>query len=132
MSYSNYSKAASAYREREVMTASPARLVVLVFDHVLANLHRARTAAEAHNLEVRLDALTRSRAGLMELLTSLDVAKGGELGENLRAIYGFVYGVLMDEAKNPNAKRLDQIINIVAELRGAFESAANVARVPAA
>ena len=34
--------AAVAYREREVLTAAPGRLVVIVFDHLLVNLRRAR------------------------------------------------------------------------------------------
>src|SRR4051812_24276569 len=105
MSYSNSAHAATAYREREVMTASPARLVVLVYDHVLVNLHRARAAADVNNLPARLEALTRARAGIMELLGTLDMDKGGPLATNLRAIYGFVHNQLMDEAKRPDSSR---------------------------
>lgn len=132
MSYSNLSHAASAYREREVLTASPARLVVMVYDHVLANLHRARVAGQHENLAARLEALTNARAGIRELLGTLNLEKGGALGTNLQAIYGFVHTQLMDEVKRPDAKRLARITTIVSDLRNAFDAIAVEAKVPAA
>jgi len=133
MSYSNASNAASAYREREVMTASPARLVVLVYDFVLSNLHRAKAAGEVNNLSARLEALNQSKAGLMQLVSSLDLEKGGAMAANLRAIYGFAYSQLIDEARRPDAHRLERITTIVSELRDAFDTiAVNAARAPAA
>jgi flagellar protein FliS len=133
MSYSNYARAANAYREREVMTATPARLVVIVYDHVLANLFRARATTGTDKLELRLEALTKARAGIMELLTTLDVEKGGDMAKNLRGIYGFVFTQLMDEARRPDLKRLDRITNVVGELREAFATiAGETARVSAA
>jgi flagellar secretion chaperone FliS len=124
MSYSNNSRAASAYREREILNATPGGLVVIVFDHVLVNLVRARAAAAPDKLEIRLEALSKARAGLMELLTTLDVDKGGEIGTNLRSLYGFLYAQLMDEARMPDAVRVEKIIKMVTELRDAFATIA--------
>ena len=133
MSYSAMSHAATTYREREVLTTSPARLVVMVYDHVLVNLNRARLAAQAGNLPARLDALTAARAGIMELLGAVDAEKGGAIGANLRAIYGFVHGQLSDESKHPDASRLERMTKIVSELRNAVDAiAVDAARVPAA
>ena len=132
MSYSN-SHAATAYREREVMAATPAGLVVIVYDHVLANMRRAQAAGAVSNLEVRLEALMRARAGIMHLLTTLDVDKGGEMGTNLRALYGFIFTELMDDARKPDPKRMDRLTNIVTDLREAFSTIAmGSARVSAA
>jgi flagellar protein FliS len=124
MSYSNHSRGASVYRERDVLNASPGRLVVIVFDHVLVSLFRARAAAAADKLELRLEGLTKARAGIMELLTTLDVQKGGQIGTNLRSLYGFLYTQLMDEARNPDPTRLGKIMAMVTELRDAFATIA--------
>lgn len=132
MSYSN-SHAATAYREREVMTATPAGLVVIVYDHVLANMRRAQAAGAVSNLEVRLEALMRARAGIMHLLTTLDADKAGEMGTNLRALYGFIFTELMDDARKPDPKRMDRLTHIVSELREAFSTiSTGAARVSAA
>jgi flagellar protein FliS len=133
MSYQNAAKAAMAYREREVMTASPARLVVIVYDHVISNLHRARAAAQAENLPARLEALTHARDGVMHLLSTLDVSKGGSLASNLRSLYGFMYKELVDEARHPDAHRLAKLTTMATDLREAFAAlAADAAKVPAA
>ena len=132
MSYSN-SHAATAYREREVMTASPARLVVIVYDHVLANLRRARQPVQSSNLEVRIEALGRARDGIMDLLATLDVDKGGAIAVNLRALYGFIYTELMDEVRKRDPQRMDRLTDMVTELREAFAIVAiGGARVSAA
>jgi flagellar secretion chaperone FliS len=132
MSYSN-SHAATAYREREVMTATPAGLVVIVYDHVLANLRRAQAAGAVSNLEVRLEALSRARDGIMHLLMTLDVDKGGPMAVNLRALYGFIFTELMDEGRKRDPQRMDRLMHMVSELREAFSTVAvGTARVSAA
>ena len=42
MSYGAFAKQAARYREAEVLSASPAQLVVIVYEHLLTNLRRAR------------------------------------------------------------------------------------------
>jgi flagellar biosynthetic protein FliS len=78
MSYSQ----GNVYREREVLTASPEKLVVMTFDHVLVNLRRARMAIVAGNIELRAQSMSKARDGVMELLMSTDTDRGGEIAIN--------------------------------------------------
>lgn len=132
MSYSNYAHAATAYREREVMTASPARLVVIVYDHVLANLNRARVAREAGKLDIQIESIAKARDGVTELLVTLDVERGGAIATQLQSLYTFILSELVDGSRvEPN--RLQRITQIVHDLRDAFAAiASEPARVPAA
>lgn len=128
-----YSQAAAAYREREVLTASPARLVVIVYDHALANLTRARVAHQNNNIEVRVEAIGKARDAIVELLATLDLEQGGQLAQNLRGLYGFLINQLLDLGLHPDAKLLDRVTKMVAELRSAFASIADrAAEAPAA
>jgi len=131
MSYSQ----ANVYREREVLTASPEKLVVIVFDHVLANLRRARVAIEAGNIEQRAQAMRRAREGVMELLTTTDVERGGEMALNLRALYAYAVREFLAVGRSLDIKQLDNITAILANLREAFATIASdptLARSPAA
>src|SRR5579884_1631324 len=92
----SYSHAANQYREREVRTASPGQLVVLVYDHVLASLARARLAHQAGNIERCIEAVSGARDGLVELLSTLDGEKGGAIASQLRALYSFMLTELAD------------------------------------
>jgi flagellar protein FliS len=131
MSYSN----ANAYREREVLTASPEKLVVMIYDHVLANLRRARMAIETGNVEQRVHALGKARDGVMELLVSTDTERGGDIARNLRALYGFAFKELISVGRNLDTAQLDKITAIMGNLRESFATIAadpSLARSPAA
>jgi flagellar protein FliS len=132
MSYSNYAHAATAYREREVMTASPARLVVIVYDHVLANLNRARIAREAGKLDVQIESIAKARDGVTELLVTLDSERGGAIATQLQSLYTFILSELVDGSR-VDPRKLERITQIVHDLRDAFNAiASEPARVPAA
>jgi len=131
MSYSQ----ANVYREREVLTASPEKLVVIVFDHVLANLRRARVAIEAGNIEQRAQAMRRAREGVMELLTTTDADRGGEMALKLRALYAYALREFLAIGRTRDIKQLDSVTAILANLRESFAAIASdptLARSPAA
>lgn len=116
----SYSSQAAQYRETQVMTASPAQLVVILYDHVLVNLRRARIAVEAGNVEQRILLLDRARHGISELLATLNPTQGGAVAENLSRLYTFLLGELVDVGRQSDVARLDRVTGILTELRGAF------------
>jgi flagellar protein FliS len=131
MSYSQ----ANLYREREILSASPEKLVVITFDHVLINLRRARMAIEAGNIELRVQALGKAREGVMELLMSTDEERGGDMTVRLRALYAFALREFLAVGRTRDVKQLDNVTAIFADLREAFATIASdptLARSPAA
>jgi flagellar protein FliS len=129
----SYSHAATAYRAREIQTATPGRLVVLVYDHIVAQLARATLAQKAAKIEERVLAISKARAGIFELMATLDVERGGDVAKNLKGLYGFFLIELQEFNRKPDVERLQRIGAMVSELRDAFSTiAADSARVPAA
>ncbi|HNV73903.1 MAG TPA: flagellar export chaperone FliS [Gemmatimonadaceae bacterium] len=125
MSFGAFAKQAARYREAEVLSASPAQLVVIVYEHLLTNLRRARLQLAPSEVGPRSDSLDRARAALTELLVTLDHQQGGDLAGRLSAIYTFMLGELSVMGVKPSAERLDAIIGLASELHEAF---AHVAR----
>jgi flagellar protein FliS len=129
----SYASQVSAYRDREILTASPARLVVLLFEHAHSNLLRARRAVQMNNAPERVAAVGKARDAIMELMVTLDLEQGGQIAQNLRSLYAFVLTELSDCARRPDGARLEAVIRIVSELHAAFATiAVDSARVPAA
>jgi flagellar protein FliS len=116
----SYGKQAARYRETEVLTATPGQLVVLLYDHLLVSLRRARAAMEAHDDEVRSENLEKSRDVLTELLVTLDGERGGEVAANLGALYSFLLGELVQVGVRSDVQRLDRVTHMIGELRDAF------------
>jgi flagellar protein FliS len=129
----SYASQASAYRDREILTASPARLVVLLFEHAHSNLLRARRAVQMNNTNDRVIAVGKARDAIMELMVTLNMEQGGQIAQNLRSLYAFVLTELSDVARRHDGARLEAVIRIVSELHTAFAAVAvDSARVPAA
>ena len=120
MSYSQ----ANVYREREVLTASPEKLVVITFDHILVNLRRARLAIEAGNIELRAQSIGKAREGVMELWMSIDLERGGDVAANLHALYSFVVRELLDVGRTRELAKLDSVVKVISNLREAFATIA--------
>jgi flagellar protein FliS len=117
MSYSNQ---AAAYRQREVAAATPGRLLVMVYDHVLANLARATVAHNNKLLEARVEAIAKARDGVSELLATLDMEKGGAISVQLRALYAFVLNELVEAGMQFDDAKVARIAGMIRELRDAF------------
>lgn len=120
---------AAQYQEVAARSASPAQLVVMVYDHLLLNLRRARLAAEQQNVELRLASVDRARAALAELLATLDMERGGAVAAQLGSLYTFLLSELVELGSRPQPERHDRVIAMAAELREAF---ATIAAAPAA
>lgn len=128
-----YAAPASQYQEVAVRSASPGQLVVMVYDHLLLNLRRARIGMERQDVELKLVAFDKSRQALGELLATLDHERGGEVAAQLSALYTFMFGELTELGTRSDVVRLDRVIGMVTELRETFaQVAAMHVQVPAA
>jgi flagellar secretion chaperone FliS len=116
----SYAAATSAYRDNDVLSASPGRLVVIVYDYLIVSLRRASIALDTNNVELRIESLARSRDALCELLAGLDMEKGGAIATDLSALYSFFIGELIGIGFSYDAKKLARITAQITELRDAF------------
>lgn len=120
----SYTSQAAAYREMEVLAATPGQLVVIVYDQLLVSLRRARLALDGGTAELRGATLERCRAILTELLVTLDHDRGAGIARELSGLYTFFLAELVDVGTHRDARRLDRITAMVGELRDAFAQAA--------
>lgn len=115
-----YAATANRYRDNEVLSAGPQQLLLMVYDHLLLSMRRARVAIEQGDVPARVAQLDKARAALGELLVTLDMDKGGSIAAQLNGLYTFVLGELVDVGARRDVAKLDRLIGIVAELREAF------------
>jgi flagellar secretion chaperone FliS len=108
----------------QVLSASPARLTVLLFEHLEVVMRRAQTAIRNDQIEQRVTNLGRAREILSELLGTLDIDRGGEIAIDLSMLYGFVLAELVDVGIRRDGVRLGRLIGIVNTLSTAFALAA--------
>ena len=119
-----YPSRATQYRELQVLSASPARLTVLLFEHLEVVLRRAQTAIKNNQIELRVENMGKAREILSELLGTLDIERGGDIALDLSMLYGFLQSEMVDVGSRRDVVRLGRLIGIVNTLSGAFASAA--------
>lgn len=121
----SYASQTTSYREMELQSASPERLVVFVFEQLVVNLERARIAMERNDLELRVTALRRARGLVSELLATLDFEKGGAIATQLADLYQYMLYELVDIGQRGDIVTLRKLVNIASNLRDGFADAAS-------
>jgi flagellar protein FliS len=120
---------AMAYREARVLGRTPEQLVVLLYEHLLTCLRRARAQMPAGDIEGRGHDLERASDIVFELLSALDMEAGGEIASRLAALYAYFVGEIGALGRKPDEERADRLIALIA---GLHESWARAAATPAA
>ena len=127
----NYGLAAkrAEYARNAVLSASPARLLTMLYDRLLLDLVRAEDAQQNANWQVASENLLHAQAIITELLGTLktEVWDGGE---NLHAIYTYSLTTLLNANIGRDAKLTRECIDLLEPLRLAWHEAA--AQIPAA
>jgi flagellar secretion chaperone FliS len=88
----SYAQAAATYQRNAVLTASPEKLVKLLYEGAIKNLEKSKLglsdAKTARSPEVG-QSLSRAMGILGELRASLDHAAGGQIAKDLDRLYEF-------------------------------------------
>lgn len=111
-------RSASAYKrasvDASVEMASPHQLVTLLFDALQRALGGASLAMSAGDISAKCNHISSAIRILEEgLIAPLDLAKGGELAENLKNLYEYcVRRLVLANAKNDLAL-LDEVKQLI-------------------
>jgi flagellar protein FliS len=111
------------YNGDAVTTASPNRLVVMLYDRLLKDLNAAFTAVGGGNIEVAHRALLHAQEIVAELAGSLDLDMWPE-GSQLKALYDYLTDRLVRANVTKDATFIAECLEIAEPLRDAFAEAA--------
>lgn len=107
--------------EADVATASPHRLILLLFDGALKAVTKAKFHMGKKEISAKGEAISKAIAIIDEGLNlSLDVKAGGELAENLRSLYEYMCHRLLQANLKNDVDALDEVAKLLSELRGAW------------
>ncbi len=120
-----YSSSASAYSqvgiESGVMSATPHRLIVMLFDGLSVSLNSARIHMEAGNMAEKGRAISRAIDIVNQgLLAALDHEQGGELSASLAMLYNYVSGLLLRANLYNDIEKLDEATRLLGDIGSAW------------
>ncbi|MBT3355032.1 MAG: flagellar export chaperone FliS [Candidatus Scalindua sp.] len=111
-----------SYKKLQVETASPIGLVVMLYDRAIVLLNKAKKEINEKQYEAKGHTLDKASDIILELLTTLDKDKGGEIASSLTNLYNFILREITDANSSLKTKHLDNACKILSELRESWES----------
>ncbi len=116
-------KGVGAYKETNVITADPKRLVILCYEGVISSLKIAKARYISRDYEAKSLALQKAQDIIFQLIESLDFEKGGEIAKNLNALYKYMLRRITEGDLNRDLKPFDEVIRLLEDLLSAWQEA---------
>lgn len=104
------------YQRAQIETASPTRLVVMLYEGAIRFCSLAQDAMRKGDIESQNTNLIRSQRIVGELLASLNRAEGGEVADNLSRIYTHILEELVHANLYDEPHRLDHVNTLLTEM----------------
>ncbi len=111
----------NTYLQQMVETATPVQLIGLLFRRGSELMDDAEAALNARDLERANDALVKAQRIVAELISSLDMEKGGEIATNLHRLYTFVWERLLHANLRKVVEPLQEAKTVWKELQSLWE-----------
>jgi flagellar protein FliS len=111
-----------AYRSAEVDTISQRDLLVKLFEGAMRFLREAQAAIRNHEIEARHTKCMKAKRIFIELLSTLNFDKGGEVAGQLRDLYLFVITEISAANLRNDAEAIGGVLKVVEPLLEAWRS----------
>jgi flagellar secretion chaperone FliS len=120
-------RALSSYSALEVETgvesASPQRLIIMLYDGALKSVFAAKAAMTRGDVATKGEALSKAISIIDEgLRAALNVEGGGDIAQNLMALYEYISTRLLHANLKNDVKSLDEAARLLSELKNAWEA----------
>ncbi|SRR6266496_3595867 len=112
--------ASSVYRCTEGHSASPVRLVTMLYEQLVKDLQRAVAAIEKNDVARRTNELDHALTVVGQLQGTLDMQKGGQVAKNLDDYYYSLRVALLQAQIRAVPEILRKQIKILLDLREAW------------
>ena len=108
------------YQQNAVLTATPGKLVVMLYDGAGRFLRQAAAAMRDGQIQRSHTTLGRGQAIINELLVTLDHERGGEIASSLQGLYLFCNRHLIEARGEGDPEKIDTVVELLGELRDAW------------
>ena len=126
MSYTNPRGALQKYNQvkthAQVEGASPHRLIQMLIDGALEKIRTAKGLIERHDIPEKVRHINWALSIIDGLQQSLDMDKGGEVAQNLNALYDYMQRRLIVANLENNPKILDEVASLLTEIKTAWDA----------
>jgi flagellar protein FliS len=119
-------KGINAYKKdslkQDIASADPHRLTLMLMQGALDRMAYSKGCMERKDFAGKAEHLSRVNAILLNLRDTLDLDVGGDVAQNLYALYEFMIRQLQDANVQNNLQTIDEVINLLQPIKKAWAS----------
>ena len=114
-------KSANQYKEMQIKTASPGKLLLMLYQGAIKFMKLAKKNIKEGKIEESHKNIIKAQNIILELQSTLNKEQGGDLAVRLESLYDFIYRELVQANLNKNTSHLDNVIPLVEELFSSYK-----------
>lgn len=116
------------YQQNQIFSASPEQILLMLYDGAIRFTRQAMNGLEEDNLTLFHHGIKKCMAIITEFSNSLDHTIGGEIAENLDALYSFMIRELTLANLHKDMEKLRVVDGLLVDLRATWDEAAEINR----
>lgn len=115
------SKGYQTYQKNKYETASPHRLILMLYTGAIKFVKLATSALEAGDAVLGHQHLLKAQDIVYELISSLNEKQGGEIARNLKSMYLYMIDQMVQANIQKSAQPLSVVVGMLESLQSAWE-----------
>lgn len=119
---------ANQYRNNHILNASREQILIMLYDGAIRFTRQAILGIEDNRPSLKLEGISRALAIIAEFSNTLDREVGGEIADNLDALYHFMMRELTAARSENSVARLRVVEDLLLDLRATWAQAIEINR----
>jgi len=115
------------YQQTQVQTASPERILIMLYDGAIQFLNKAKIGIQNKNIEETHNNIIAAQRIITEFMTTLDMKIGGQVAANLYRLYEYLHYRLVQANLKKDIAMVDEVLGHLKELKHTWEEAIKIA-----
>lgn len=121
-----YAKYIKQYQTSNVTTATPEKLMIMLFDGALQFLQKAKNAILENNLKERSENIDGARKIIRELMRTIDLENGNDVSKSLFRLYNKMAMNLIKANVHRSVEMVEEVIEDMTNIRWGFQKAIEI------
>ena len=121
-----YNKYIKQYQTSNITTATPEKLMIMLFDGAIQFLQKAKTAIDEKNLQERSTNIEMARKIIRDLMRTIDLENGNDVSKSLFRLYNKMAMKLIKANVSRNCDLINEVIDDLTNIRLGFQKAIDI------
>lgn len=105
----------------DLAVADPHRVIQLLMQGALENMAKAKGFIERKDFAGKSAAISKTMAIISALQNSLDMKAGGEISDNLFALYEFMNNQLIVASREKSQSKIQEVMDLLLTIKSAWD-----------